>query len=296
MIKKYLEEDINDAIFTIFDTETTGDNIRRPDKPIEIAAVHWNYQKGFLDAPKSWLINPQMPIHPAAIAVHGLTDEDVINSPTLDMVLPELHEYVNNTILVAHNIEFDLNMLPTFRELDNPKLDTLRFVRHIFKIGEPGYKEQELSSHKMQELRYWLNIHVDTMGLQAHRAAADILVTGEVFSETMKKFLDISFSHTIEDLMDFISSPIMIEKMNFGKYKNVMISDAIAQEKNNKNNYFFWLLKTEHSGEMTLDPDLKYSIEYHLKEQKIELNGIFIDKPQKNWADITKALKHKTIK
>ena len=45
-------------------------------------------EKGFLSKPYSWLINPQMPIHPAAIAVHGLEDEDVENAPLYEDVIP----------------------------------------------------------------------------------------------------------------------------------------------------------------------------------------------------------------
>lgn len=296
MLNHLLQKSIREAIFTFFDTETTGDNQKRVDKPIEIAAVHWNYEKGFLGAPKSWLVNPEMPIHPAAIAVHGLMDEDVENAPLLEEVLPELHEYCENTILVAHNIEFDLNMLPTLRTTKEPKVDSLRFVRQIFKIGEPGYKQQELTSHKMQELRYWLNCKVDTMGLQAHRAAADILVTGEVFSETMRRFLDRSYSETIEDMIQFIESPIMIEKMHFGKYKNVKISDAIKKEINKPKNYFSWLLKSVHNGNMQIDDDLKYSIEYHLKQYGIDPKGFLLEDKQKNWQGVIESIRHKDTK
>lgn len=289
-MSKYLEQNIEDAIFTIFDTETTGDNVKRVDKPIEIAAVHWNYRRGFLGMPKSWLVNPQMPIHPAAIAVHGLVDEDVENCPLLAEILPELHAYIDNTILVAHNIEFDLNMLPTLREKENPKLDSLRFVRHIFKLGELGLKEQELTSHKMQELRYWLNLKVDTMGLQAHRAAADILVTGEVFAETMKRFLERSYSETIKDLMDFTNSPIIVESLNFGKYKGISLDEAIKKEKNNPKNYFSWLLKQVAKGEMTIDKDVMDSIHYYLKKHDIDPRGLLIEEKQKTWQDVVDTL------
>lgn len=290
-----LNTPIEDAIFTIFDTETTGNNEQRVDKPIEIAVVHWNYKKGFLGMPKSWLVNPQMPIHPAAIAVHGLTDEDVEDAPLLEEVLPEVHDYIGDTILVAHNINFDLNMLPSLRTLPNHQVDSLRFVRHIYQLGEIGHKGQDLSSHKMQELRYWLNLKVDTMGLQAHRAAADILVTGEVFAATMKLFLERSFSETIGDMIQFVLAPIMIEKMSFGKYKGVKISEAIVKEMNTSKNYFSWLLKSVHKGNMKIDDDLKYSIEYYLKQNNIDPKGFLIETKQKNWKEIAHVLEKSNL-
>ena len=293
MDKNLLNKKIEDVNFAIFDTETTGDNSRREDKPIEVAVVIWNLKKGFLDKPWSKLVNPNMPIHPSAIAVHGLTDEDVEGQPQLEDILPEFHQYIEDTVLVAHNIDFDLNMLPTLKEKVkvNPKIDSLRFARHIYRIGDLGYKEQDLTSHKSQELRYWLNIKIDTMGLQAHRAAADILVTGEVFKETLIRFMDMTYSETLGELIDFIKAPIIAEKMAFGKYKGQPLKSSIEKELNNPKNYFAWLLRSVNNGDMTIDEDLKYSIEYHLKSLGVNPVALIADESYKNWKDVAKKIK-----
>jgi DNA polymerase III epsilon subunit family exonuclease len=297
-----LNQNIEDVVFSIFDTETTGDNVKREDRPIEIAVVHWNLKKGFLAKPWQTLINPQMPIHPAAIAVHGLMDEDVENQPLLEDVLPTLHDYIKDTILVAHNINFDLNMLPTLREKDNVQIDSLRFVRQIYKIEEPGYKEQKLSSHKMQELRYWLNLKVDTMGLDAHRAAADILVTGEVFRETVLRFLERSQCTKVSELIDFINAPMMIEKMPLGKYKGIPVAEAVAKEakkpvssdsKKPTSNYFGWLLKSVQKGDMSIDDDLKFTIEYHLRQNNINPVALLIEENKKDWKGVINEIHQK---
>ena len=75
---------------------------------------------------------------------------------------------ITNWTMVAHNNAFDLEMIPELKEAENLHLDMLRFARQIYKKGEVGHKEQLLTSHKSQELRYWLNIKVDTGDLQAH--------------------------------------------------------------------------------------------------------------------------------
>jgi len=288
-----LETKIEDVIFNIFDTETTGNNTKQQDKPIEIAAVRWAIHKGFFEIPKSWLVDPKMPIHPSAIAVHGLLDEDVEGKPELEEVLPEIHEYIKDNVLVAHNIEFDLNMLPTFKELPNVKIDSLRFVRHIFKIGDLGHKNQDLTSHKCQELRYWLGLKVDTMGLMAHRAAADILVTGEVFNSALKKYLELTGGKTLKDLVEFINAPILIEKINFGKFKGMAIEDIAKEEAKKSNNYFVWLLKEVKNGKMQIDPDLKYTIEYHMKNNNIDPVSILVEEKAKTWKDIAAQAKRR---
>lgn len=291
--KQILDTPIEDALFSVFDTETTGDNTKREDKPIELAAVRWNLKKSFLEIPKSWMVDPQMSIHPSAVAVHGIEDEEVEGKPLLEEVLPEFLDYIGDSVLVAHNIGFDLNMLPVLKEMPNPKLDTLRFVRQIFKIGDIGYKGHDLRSHKSQELRYWLGIKIDTMGLQAHRAAADILVTGEVFHHTLKVYLERTNGKTVGDLLDFIDAPIMVEKMSFGKFKDRLISEAVREEAKNPKNYFAWLLKEVHKGNMSIDQDLKHTIEYHLRNNDIDPRGLLIDEPIKDWKSFAKKLDNK---
>ncbi len=286
-MKHQLETPLEEVIFSVFDTETTGDNTKREDKPIEVAAVRWNLNKSFLEIPKSWLVDPKMSIHPSAVAVHGIEDEEVEGKPTLEEILPEFLDYIGDSVLVAHNINFDLNMLPVLKEKQNEKIDTLRFARQIYKIGDLGYKGHDLRSHKSQELRYWMGIKIDTMGLQAHRAAADILVTGEVFHHTLSRYMEITGGKTLGELIDFINAPILIEKMNFGKMKDRLISEAVAEECKSSKNYFAWMLREVHKGNMKIDEDLKYTIEYHLKKNDIEPKGLLIEEKVTDWKSVS---------
>jgi DNA polymerase III alpha subunit (gram-positive type) len=280
---------LEDIEFSMFDTETTG-NDTKTDKPIEVAAVNWNLKKGFLGEPKSWLVNPQKYIHPSAIAVHGLFDEDVENAPLLEMILPELHDYVSDKVLIAHNIEFDLDMLPTLRGTNEFRVDCLRFARKVYTIGEVGYKGHDLRSHKSQELRYWLNVKIDTMGLSAHRAAADILVTGEVFKETLLRFIERTGAKTLGELVDFVNAPILYEKMPIGKYKDWKTADAVREEMKINGNYFGWLLKEVHIGNMKLDADQVFSINYYIKQEGLDPNIMMQKelnkKPFKSWGNV----------
>ncbi len=263
------EKTILDVDFNIFDTETTGDNSNGDDLPVELAVVKWNFKKGFLGKPKSWLINPGKRIHPSAIAVHGIEDKDLIGKPSLQEILPEFNAYVGDGPLFAHNIDFDLNMIPSLKEQDNLKLDSLRFARHLIKIGDM-MNGHDLRSHKSQEIRYWFNLDVDTMGLQAHRAAADILVTGNVIGKLMDIYINSTNDLSLEGLNNFIAAPMFVKNMTFGKFKGVPVEEAIQQELGSTRNYFSWLLPKVYSGEMSIDKDLLYTIEYHLKSHDID--------------------------
>lgn len=264
------EKSILDTDFSIFDTETTGDNRNGDDVPIELAVVKWNVKKGVLGKPKSWFINPgEKRVHPSARAVHGIEDKELVGMPTLDKVLPEFENYVGDSPVVAHNIEFDLNMIPSLKDQSNFKLDVLRFARQLLKIGDirDGH---DLRSHKSQELRYWFNLDIDTMGLPAHRAAADILVTAGVFGKLMNLYMESTNDMSLDGLVKYIEAPMFVKQMTFGKLKGIAVEEAIAQEMNSPRNYFKWLLPKVYSGEMNIDKDLLYTIEYHLKALDID--------------------------
>ena len=76
---------IQDIIFNITDTETTGKE-EGVDEAIEIASVRWKLGEGFLERPKSWFVKPNRKIHPSAMAVHHLTEDDIKDAPKLEEI------------------------------------------------------------------------------------------------------------------------------------------------------------------------------------------------------------------
>lgn len=60
----------------------------------------------------SWLIRPpdlNFNIHHTRI--HGITAEDVLEAPTFEMLWTMIEDYFRNDLIVAHNAEFDINVL-----------------------------------------------------------------------------------------------------------------------------------------------------------------------------------------
>ncbi|MCV0394649.1 MAG: DNA polymerase III subunit epsilon [Rhizobiaceae bacterium] len=94
----------------IFDTETTGLDPRE-DRVIELGGVelHNRFPTG---RTFHTFINPQgRPVHPEALAVHGISDDQLRDKPTFAEIGPQWLDFVGDARLVAHNAGFDMSFL-----------------------------------------------------------------------------------------------------------------------------------------------------------------------------------------
>ncbi len=55
-----------------------------------------------------WLIRPKEPIQPAVTRIHGLTDADVADAPTMEDIADDVLTWLNNTVIVGHNVRVEL--------------------------------------------------------------------------------------------------------------------------------------------------------------------------------------------
>ena len=112
----------------IFDTETTGLDSRE-DRVIEIGGVELDNR---FPTGRTFhvYINPQgRPVHPDALAVHGISDEQLADKPTFSQIAHEFLAFVDGAKLIAHNANFDIGFLNAeLARLDLPPLMTDRVV------------------------------------------------------------------------------------------------------------------------------------------------------------------------
>lgn len=162
---KYLRDYVSD--YVVFDLETTGIS-PSTDAIIEISAV--KVSEGTVTDTFSTLVNPQRPISPGATAVNGITNEMVKEQPTIDQVMPDFIEFIEDLVLVGHNIHsFDMKFI--WRDVEriygqtitNDYLDTLPMARKTL---------PELAHHRLVDIAAYYS--VDTAG--AHRALNDCIM------------------------------------------------------------------------------------------------------------------------
>ena len=59
----------------------------------------------------STFVNPQRPIPFEITNLTSITDEMVMESPAIDVILPKFLEFVGDGVLVAHNAGFDAGFI-----------------------------------------------------------------------------------------------------------------------------------------------------------------------------------------
>ncbi len=165
------DPDLADVPFVALDLETTG---ARPgtSKITEIGAVRF---EGFQEVGRfSTLVNPLRPIPPIITQITGITQDMVAGAPRIEEVIPELLEFLEGAIVVAHNASFDVGFLNyelrrlKGRRLGDGAIDTLPLARALAP-GLPNYR---------------LHTVAEALGAPVaacHRALADAQAAGHVF-------------------------------------------------------------------------------------------------------------------
>ena len=201
-----------DTTYCVLDLETTGFSFRT-EKITEVGIM--KFKNGEVIDEFSCFVNPEKPIPQRVIEVTNITDDMVKDAETIEKVMPKIIEFVGDSVLVAHNADFDIGFLKYNAKLlglslENTYLDTLRLAKELF----PEFK------------KYKLGLIAEKLGIKvevAHRALDDVDTTVKV----LKVMLDMLKEKNVKTVDD-------IDKLNIGKadYKRLPSYHAIILAKN----------------------------------------------------------------
>lgn len=173
----------NQQTYTVVDTETTGYSPKYA-KMVEIAAVkiYPDYQIDYNDT-FSALINPEIEIPYNAYKIHKISNEMVQDKPLVHEVLPSFLSFASKSIIVGHNINFDMRFIEHEAACCSLKLpfpysiDTVKLAKKAVP-GLPGYK--------LDNLIDYFNINISLPESDRHRALFDAVNTAIVLTECFK--------------------------------------------------------------------------------------------------------------
>ncbi len=230
--------------FLFFDTETT--DVQSKDI-IQLAAISDD------GVSINMFFKPIQKISVAAMAVHHITPEDLVNKPKFedsryeDSSLKEyLEKLAKEYIWVAHNVEFDLEVLQK-KGIEIPNsICTFKLARNMFSEDNDT---RDLESYSLQYLRYYLGLYKkeNSEHNTAHDALSDVYFLKDLFEYIQK-----NSSLTVENMMTITREPQYIRSINFGKYAGRTLEDIAKIDRE----YLQWLM-----GTVTDKEDLVWNIE-----------------------------------
>ena len=191
-----------------YDTETTGLSPEN-DRIIEIAAYD-----PYLDRSFNCLVNPKMKIPEESIAICGITDDMVKDSPSFDVVGEDFIKFCHGEcILIAHNNDaFDIRFLKNEFKRNNLEMPSWRFIDTLKWARK--YRT-DLPRHSLQYLRQIYAVEENN----AHRALDDVIVLEKVFSKMID---DLS----LDTVYKLLREDAKIVRMPFGKHQGKSLSDV----------------------------------------------------------------------
>lgn len=164
--------------YVVIDIETTGlDAVY--DDIIELSAVRFinNIETDRFSS----LVNLDWEIPSYITEITGITNEMLETAPNLKDVLPKYLDFLGDSILVGHNVNFDINFIYDKAEelgikFKNDYIDTLRFARKLLK---------ELKNHRLATVKEYFGITSES----AHRALPDCIATHECYLKLKNRAL-----------------------------------------------------------------------------------------------------------
>ena len=121
---------LEELAYTVFDTETTGLDPHSGDEIISVGALRIVNGRLLKEDCFDQLINPRRHLPWASVKYHGIRPEMLVDKPTIEQVLPTFFQFCKDTVMLGHNVAFDMRMLQLKEDLTgvrfiNPILDTM---------------------------------------------------------------------------------------------------------------------------------------------------------------------------
>jgi len=163
-------------MYTIVDLETTGGKFNE-ESIIEVAAYRFDgvaITDQFIS-----LVNPQRDIHPYVERLTGITSKMVKTAPKFHEVAKRIIEITSDSVLVAHNAQFDYRIL----QLEFKRLGFEFSMKSLCTVILSQELLPEQESFKLGRLSRSLGIPLK----DRHRASGDALATVELLKILIEK-------------------------------------------------------------------------------------------------------------
>lgn len=251
-----------DRNLIFFDIESTGLNVIR-DRIIQLAMIRY-HQNGSPPEERSYLINPGIPISEEAMAVHGITPQDVANKPTFQQLAKEIFTFIGDADLAGYNSNrFDIPVL--MEEFARVGIDFDVDQRRTIDVQRIFYKMEPRTLSAAYQFYCQKSI------AKAHDALEDVRATVEVLDGQLRRYQGVDLipedgepipapiRNDVSTLDAFTNDQQMVDAtqrlkydhngvivFNFGKYIGRPAAEVLYTDPQ----YYQWMLQKEFSHQV----------------------------------------------
>ena len=224
------------------DLETTGINITT-DRIVEISILKVDVSGG--EDIITLKINPTIPIDPKSTEIHGITDEDVKDSPTFAEVAKSLVHILEGCDIAGYNSnKFDIPILA--EEFLRTNVD--------FDLKKRKVIDVQVIFHKMEQrtLSAAYKFYCNKVLEGAHSAEVDTVATYKILKAQLDRYSQLK--NDVDYLSEFSSHSKNVdfagrliydedgkEVFNFGKHKGKTVEEVFKKEPS----YYNWMMNND---------------------------------------------------
>ncbi|MDR2520888.1 MAG: 3'-5' exonuclease [Bacteroidales bacterium OttesenSCG-928-I14] len=228
----------NPIIF--FDLETTGSSVVF-DRIVEISYL--KVMPNGNEKIKTERINPEIPIPDEVIAIHGITNDDVKNSPPFRDIAKSLKSQIDGCDLAGYNSNrFDVPLL--VEEFLRAGIDIDLTKKKFVDVQTIFHKKEQRTL--IAAFKFYCNKNLGN----AHTAEGDTRATYEVLKAQLDKYPDLennisflsnysSFNNNVDLAGHIIYNKNRQKIINFGKYKGQLVEDVLRKNPA----YYSWIMR-----------------------------------------------------
>lgn len=197
-----------DGNFVIIDIETTGLD-PASDKIIEVGLIR--LEQGEITEKYHTLVHPGQPLPLRIKRLTGLDDEDLARAPEISCVMQGIIDFIGDSDVAGHNVQFDLSFLAAVRGMlfPNRVYDTLELAR-LVAPGAPTYRLGALCAA--------FNIN----NAAAHRALDDATATAQLLLVLLKKFREMNV-----EVLTYLNKLLREARSEWHGYLSIMLKELI---------------------------------------------------------------------
>ena len=196
------DKSMADYDFVVLDMEMTGLNARK-NEIVAIGAVRVSKMRIRIADTFRSKVKPEGEMPKDTTLIHRISPQKVEDSPSLEEVLPQFVEFLNNAVLVGHNVALDMSFLNRGvkkhlgHTLANPSVDTMRMAMALRELESQNYYD-----------RYNLDVSYNLFDLgkeynlptyDRHDAFGDAMLTAYLFIYLAAKMAE-KGANTLADL------------------------------------------------------------------------------------------------